>query len=193
MQSVPVYIPATLKVTEDQFLEIVQANPELRLERTATGELLVMSPTGSEGGSYSAELTIDIGIWNRQANLGRVFDSSTGFRLPNGAIRAPDAAWVEQSCWKALTPQERQGFAPLCPDFVLELMSPTDRLEDLQAKMQEYLDNGSRLGWLIDPKTRQVEIYRPGRSVEILDQPAELSGETVLPGFVLDLHRIFGW
>ncbi len=186
-----VKIPAHLYVTDKQFLQLIKANPDLRLERTAEGELCVMPPTGSEGGSYNAEVSADVVVWNRATHLGKVFDSSTGFRLPNGAIRAPDTAWVAQPRWEVLTPAQRQGFAPLCPDFVLELASATDTIEELRAKMQEYLDNGCRLGWLIDPQTQQVEIYRPAQPVEVLHAPAMLVGEEVLPGFVLDLQRIF--
>jgi Uma2 family endonuclease len=188
-----VKIPEHLQVTDEQFRQLAMANPELRLERTAEGKLIVMSPTGSEGGSFNAELRADIVLWNRQARLGKVFDSSTGFRLPNGAIRAPDTAWVAQQRWEVLTPEQRQGFAPLCPDFVLELVSETDDLDDLRAKMQEYLENGCRLGWLIDPISQRVEIYRPGQSVEILQAPARLSGDEILPGCVLDLRRVFNW
>jgi Uma2 family endonuclease len=190
MVNVPLQIPKTLRVTDEQFLELVKANPELRMERTAQGELIAMPPTGSEGGNRNAELTIDLGIWNRQTKLGKVFDSSTGFRLPNGATRAPDTAWIKQERWEALTPEQQKGFAPLCPDFVLELASETDKLETLQAKMQEYIDNGCLLGWLIDPKTRRVEIYRPDQAVEVLQNPKTLSGEDVLPGFTLDLTAI---
>jgi Uma2 family endonuclease len=172
-----------MRVTHEQFLQLVKANPDLRLELSAQGQLSIMSPTGSESGHRNAELTADFVVWNRQARLGIVFDSSTGFRLPNGAIRSPDVAWVEQSRWDALTPAERRGYAPLCPDFVLELASETDDIADLRDKLQEYLANGSRLGWLIDPKTRQVEIYRPQQPVEILQAPDVLSGESVLPGF----------
>jgi Uma2 family endonuclease len=186
-------IPEHLQVTDEQFLQLAMANPELRLERTAEGELVVMPPTGSEGGSFNAELSADIVLWNRQTRLGKVFDSSTGFKLPNGAIRAPDTAWVAQQRWEMLTPEQRKGFAPLCPDFVLELASETDDIDDLRAKMQEYFDNGCRLGWLIDPTTQRVEIYRPGQSVEVLQAPAMLSGDEVLPGFALDLRRVFGW
>jgi Uma2 family endonuclease len=189
----PIKIPPNLKVSDEQFLTFVQANPDLRLERTATGQLIIMAPTGSEGGSYNAEIGIDFGIWNRQAKTGKVFDSSSGFRLPNGAIRAPDAAWVEQSRWNALTPEQRKGFAPICPDFVIELASESDSVEDLQAKMQEYLDNGCRLGWLILPKTRTVEIYRPSHLVETQPFSTLLSGEAVLPGFRLDLQTIFSF
>jgi Uma2 family endonuclease len=191
MKTVPVLIPPTLKLSDEQFARLVAANPDLRMEKTASGELIVMSPTGSEDGSYNAELTIDVGSWNRQTQTGVVFDSSTGFKLPNGAIRSPDTAWVEKSRWASLTAQQRKGFAPICPDFVLELVSETDDVEVLQAKMQEYLENGCRLGWLIDPKMRQVKIYRSGQPVECLQAPQSLSGEDVLPGFVLNLRRIF--
>ena len=191
MINILVQIPNTLRVTDDQFLELVRANPDLRMERTTDGELIIMSPTGSEGGNYNAELTTDFGIWNRQAKLGKIFDSSTGFKLPNGATRAPDTAWVKQSRWDALTPEQQKGFAPICPDFVLELASETDDIEMLQAKMQEYLENGCYLGWLIDPKTRQVEIYRPDQEVEVLQNPESLSGEDVMLGFTLNLGTIF--
>ena len=191
MINILVQIPNTLRVTDDQFLELVRANPDLRMERTTDGELIIMSPTGSEGGNYNAELTTDFGIWNRQAKLGKIFDSSTGFKLPNGATRAPDTAWVKQSRWDALTPEQQKGFAPICPDFVLELASETDDIEMLQAKMQEYLENGCSLGWLIDPKTRQVEIYRPDQEVEVLQNPESLSGEDVMLGFTLNLGTIF--
>ena len=191
MINILVQIPNTLRVTDDQFLELVRANPDLRMERTTEGELIIMSPTGSEGGNYNAELTTDFGIWNRQAKLGKIFDSSTGFKLPNGATRAPDTAWVKQARWDALTPEQQKGFAPICPDFVLELASETDDIEMLQAKMQEYLENGCSLGWLIDPKTRQVEIYRPDQEVEVLQNPESLSGEDVMLGFTLNLGTIF--
>lgn len=189
--SIPVHIPESLRVTNEQFLEFVKANPDLRLERTATGELIIMAPTGSEGGNYNAELNVDVGIWNRQYAKGKVFDSSSGFRLPNGAIRSPDVAWVEQSRWDALTPEQRKGFAPLCPDFVIELLSETDDLAVLQAKMQEYLDNGCQLGWLINPKARTVVIYRPQRSPEVVEFRTPLSGEAVLPGFQVNLELLF--
>ncbi|KAI9132003.1 Uma2 family endonuclease [Acaryochloris sp. CCMEE 5410] len=191
MVNVPVKIPQTLYVTDEQFLELVRANPDLRMERTAQGEVIIMSPTGSEGGNRNAEFTIDLGIWNRRKKLGMVFDSSTGFKLPNGNTRAPDTAWVKQERWDALTPEQRMGFAPICPDFVLELASETDDIEVLQAKMQEYLDNGCSLGWLINPKTLRVEIYRPNRMVEVLHNPKTLSGGETLPDFELKLNIIF--
>jgi Uma2 family endonuclease len=187
----PINLPRQLRVTDEQFLQFVKANPELRLERTSDGRLIVMAPTGSEGGSYNAELDIDVGLWNRQVAFGKVFDSSTGFRLPNGAIRSPDVAWVTLERWNALTSEQRKGFAPICPDFVIELISETDDVEELQGKMQEYLSNGCRLGWLINPKNRCVHIYRPDQSVEVIPFSSPLSGESVLPGLILDLQAIF--
>ena len=181
----------TIQLTDEAFAQLCRSNPNLRLERTAAGELVAMSPTGSESGHYNVELATDLTLWNRQARLGITFDSSTGFTLPNGAIRSPDAAWIKQSRWDALSPEQKRKFAPICPDFVLELRSPSDDMETLQTKMQEYLSNGLRLGWLIDPDTRTVEIYRPDHPVEILQTPAILSGERVLPGFVLDLSIIW--
>ncbi|MCL6434316.1 MAG: Uma2 family endonuclease [Leptolyngbyaceae cyanobacterium HOT.MB2.61] len=186
----PVIIPRTLRFNEEEFKRLVAANPDLRMELTAEGELVVMAPTGSEGGNYNAELTIDIGTWNRRTRLGVVFDSSTGFKLPNGAIRSPDTAWVVQARWDELTPQQRRGYAPICPDFVLELVSESDDVENIRTKMQEYIENGCRLGWMIAPRTRQVEIYRPGRAVEVLQSPTSLSGEEVLPGFILNLETV---
>jgi Uma2 family endonuclease len=186
-----VKVPASLRLSDEQFLQFVKANADLRMERTAQGELIVMSPTGSEGGSRNFEVNVDLGTWNRQVRLGIAFDSSTGFRLPNGAIRSPDASWIANARWKALTPEQRKGFAPICPDFVMELASETDDIKELRAKMQEYLDNGCRLGWLIDPRSQQVEIYRAGKAVEVLNSPQSLSGEEILPGFVLSLGQLF--
>jgi Uma2 family endonuclease len=191
VSSLPVNIPVNLKVSDEQFLEFVRANPDRRLERTATGQIVIMAPTGSEGGSYNAELSADTVFWNRQTQTGKVFDSSSGFRLPNGAIRSPDVGWVEQSRWEALTPEERKGFAPICPDFVIELASESDAVPELQAKMQEYLENGCQLGWLILPQTRTVEIYRPGCPVATQPFSTPLSGEAILPGFRLELPTIF--
>jgi len=150
-----------------------------------------MSPTGGETGNQNFELYLDLGLWNRQTNLGVAFDSSTGFKLPNGADRSPDLAWVQIARWQALTPDQRRRFPPIAPDFVMELWSETDNLETLRAKMQEYLENGVRLAWLINPSDRQVEIYRQEQAIEIVKLPSILSGEPVLPGFELDLSRIF--
>jgi Uma2 family endonuclease len=163
----------------------------LMIERAATGELVIMPPTGGESGKEEADLIIDLGLWNRQTNLGIVFSSSTGFKLPNGANRSPDAAWVIRQRWDALTPQQRRKFPPIAPDFVIELRSSTDSIEELRSKMQEYIENGVRLGWLIDPQTQTVEIYRQNGDREILQSPTNLQGEDVLPNFVLDLSRIF--
>lgn len=179
------------ELTDDAFHQLCQNNPDVKFERTANGELVVMSPVGGEGGKREADLIIDLGLWNRQANLGVVFSSSAGFKLPNGADRSPDAAWVKQERWDALTPEQQRRFPPIAPDFLIELRSETDELEMLQAKMREYLDNGVLLGWLINPQDRQVEIYRPGQPVEVLNAPDCLSGEGILPGFLLDLSRIF--
>lgn len=180
-----------IQLNDDDFYNLCQVNRDLKLERTAKGEVVVMSPTGGEGGKKEADLIIDLGIWSRQTQLGIAFSSSTGFKLPNGADRSPDAAWVRQERWEALTPQQRRKFPPLAPDFVIELRSATDDLGTLQAKMQEYMENGVRLGWLINPQQRQVEIYRLGQPKETQQDPNSLSGEDVLPGFVLDLTRIF--
>jgi Uma2 family endonuclease len=181
----------TLTVTDDQFEALARVNRDLRLERTATGSLIIMPPIGSETGNTNVEIAADFVIWNRQTQLGKVFDSSTGFQLPNGAYRSPDVSWVKLERWEALSTEERQGFAPLCPDFVLELRSPADKLKPLQDKMREYLDNGAKLGWLIDRAAGKVEIYQGDREVEILSQPATLSGENILPGFSLNLNKIW--
>lgn len=184
VSSPPIYLPQSFTITDDQFWELSRTNPELRLERTSNGELIVMPPTGSEGGSHNAEVTTDIVIWNRKTQLGKVFDSSTGFKLPNGATRAPDTAWIANERWNKLTPAQRKRFAPICPDFVLELVSESDDVETLRRKMQEYIENGCRLGWLIIPTAQQAEIYRGDRPTEVLQSPTSLSGEDVLPGFV---------
>lgn len=164
------------------------ANRDLKLERDKTGALIIVAPVGGEGGNQEAGLITDVEIWNRQTGLGKVFSSSTIFHLPNGADRSPDVAWVQLERWEALTPEQRHKFPPLTPDFVIELRSETDRLGPLQDKMQEYLENGLRLGWLIDPQNRQVEIYRPASPVEVVSLPTTLSGESVLPGFALQLE-----
>jgi Uma2 family endonuclease len=191
MSGLTLNLRPTIQLTDEEFEQLCRSNPDLRLERSAKGELVAMSPTGSESGRYNAGLVTDLTLWNRQARLGVTFDSSTGFTLPNGAIRSPDASWIEQSRWDALSPEQKRKFAPICPDFAIELRSPSDELNPLQDKMQEYLDNGLRLGWLIDPINQVVEIYRLGQAVEILQKPATLTGEAVLPGFVLNLAFIW--
>ena len=191
--SIAVNIPntLTLQVSYEQFVDLALANRDLQLERTATGELIIIPPTGSDTGNKNLDIEGQLWLWNRQNKLGKVFDSSTGFRLPNGANRSPDAAWVDKQRWDALTLEQQETFAPICPDFVLELRSKTDSLEKLQAKMREYIENGAGLGWFIDRKNQRVEIYRRGRNVEVLDHPVSLSGEDVLPGFVLDLTEVW--
>jgi Uma2 family endonuclease len=184
-------MPPTAILTSDQFYDLCQANPDWKLERTAQGNLVIMAPTGGETGTRNANLIIRLGIWNEQAKLGLVFDSSTGFHLPNGADRSPDVAWVRQERWDALTPQQREQFPPLAPDFVIELMSPSDTLEEAQAKMCEYIENGVQLGWLFNRKTKQVEIYQPGQKREVRQQPMQLDGNPILPNFVLNLERFW--
>lgn len=180
-----------IKLTDDQFFQLCQENENIRLERTAKGELIIMSPAGGETGNRNAGLTAQIWIWNESHKLGKVFDSSTGFKLPNGADRSPDASWVKLERWDALTPEQKKKFPPICPDFVVELMSPSDSLKETQDKMKEYRDNGAVLGWLINRKSRQVEIYRQNQEVEVLESPVAVSGEDVLPGFILNLESIW--
>ena len=188
-------VPKGFKVTPEQFERLADIEQTARLELTKDGELIAMSPTGGEAGEKNFNLYIDLGIWNRQTKSGKAFDSSTIFILPSGARRSPDVSWIKLDKWNALTLKEKRGFPPLAPDFVIELVSPSDlknqRYEDLQAKMQEYLDNGVKLGWLIEPSGKTAEIYRLGKQVEILNNPQTLSGEDILPGFVLDLSDIF--
>jgi Uma2 family endonuclease len=182
-----------LYVTQEQFAALAAANRDLRLERTAQGELIVNPPTGWETGERNCSISGELYLWWRNAGEpGKVFDSSTGFILPNGATRAPDASWVSGERWQVLTLEQKGTFANICPDFVVELRSSSDTLKSLQDKMREYIDNGAKLGWLIDPQPRRVEIYRSGKDVEVLENPADLSGETVLPGFVLNLRRVWG-
>lgn len=184
-------IPATASLSSAQFYDLCRANPEWALERTAQGDLVIMPPTGGETGARNAKLLIHLGIWNEQSQLGVVFDSSTGFHLPNGADRAPDVAWVHRDRWAALTPEQREKFPPLAPDFVIELMSLSDRLPDAQTKMQEYIENGVQLAWLLNRKDQQVEVYRPSSPPDILTAPSQLSGESILPGFVLSLENFW--
>ena len=194
MNAPPVTLPSTLELTidlsDEQFWQLCQNNRDWKFERTASGELIIMAPTGGETGNRNIELAYQIQAWSRQNQLGKAFDSSTGFKLPNGANRSPDASWITIERWESLTKEQRRKFLPLCPDFVVELCSPSDSLGKTQEKMREYIANGTRLGWLIHPETKRVEIYRPSRDVEILDNPPTLSGEDVLPGFLLDLTTI---
>jgi Uma2 family endonuclease len=191
MEVFEVKFPERLKLTDEEFFAFCQENRHLRMEKTSKGEILIMAPTGGETGRTNFNIVTKLGIWNEQAQLGEAFDSSTGFTLPNGATRSPDAAWVIQARWDALSAEDKKKFPPLCPDFVIELLSESDPLKQTQDKMQEWLDNGCRLGWLLDPARKQAFVYRPGQAPEALsgfDQ--QLSGEDVLPGFVLDLGQL---
>ena len=185
------HLQPVLDMTDDQLYELCRINRELRIERTAEGELLVMPPTGGETSEGNSEITMQLRIWAKRDGAGVTFDSSSGFVLPNHAMRSPDAAWIKRSRWATLTPDQRRKFVPLCPDFVIELRSPSDELSVLQAKMQEYRDNGAQLGWLIDPAARRLYVYRPQAPVERLENPDALSGDPVLRGFVLDLGEIW--
>ncbi|MBP0015216.1 MAG: Uma2 family endonuclease [Roseofilum sp. SBFL] len=180
---------ATLNRSE--FRKLCAANRDRKLERSPQGELIIMSPTGGETGSWNSELIIEIGLWNRQQKAGVICDSSTGFELPSGGDRSPDVSWIPLEKWNALTPQERKGFLPLCPDFVIELLSPSDSWTAGVRKMEEYQANGCRLGWLLDPKGKRVGIYRPNQPVQILHQPQILSGEDVLVGFELGVQFLW--
>jgi Uma2 family endonuclease len=191
MTALTVNFNSVIKLTDEQFYQLCQDNETLRFERNSKGELIIMPPTGGETSNRNAGLTAQIWVWNEQTQPGKVFDSSGGFKLPNGADRSPDASWVKLERWNALTPEQKTKFAPLCPDFVVELLSPSDSLKDTQEKMKEYRDNGARLGWLINRKSRQVEIYRQGQDVEVVENPVTLSGEDVLPGFALYLESIW--
>ncbi len=187
-------LPITLDIsqvhlTDEQFYQLCVDNSEMRLERTAKGILLVMPPVGGESGNREFELGLDLGIWNRQTGLGKVFSSSTVFKLPGGGDRSPDVAWVELSRWEALTPEERAKFPPIAPDFVMELRSRTDNLQTLQDKMQEYMVSGVRLGWLFNPQDQQVEIYRPQQAKVIYSLPKILTGDDILPGFETTINR----
>jgi Uma2 family endonuclease len=178
-----------IQLTDEQFYQLCVKNPELNIERSAQGVLILMPPVGGESGSRELELGTDLSLWNRRSKLGKVFSSSTIFKLPGGGDRSPDAAWVELARWQRLTSEQRQKFPPIAPDFVIELRSRTDDLSTLQEKMQEYLSSGVRLGWLFNPQDQQVEIYRQGQVKEVRTLPTQLSGETVLPGFELEVER----
>ncbi len=180
-----------IDMTDEQFFAFCQQNRDYRIERNATGEITIMPPTGSETGNRNFDLIVQLGIWTRQNGTGIGFDSSAGFTLPNGVMKSSDAAWIKLEKWHSLTPEQQQKFAPICPDFIIELRSPSDNLQPLKDKLQEYIDNGVSLGWLIDRKNRKVYIYRPNSEVECLDNPATLSGESILPEFVLQLSTIW--
>jgi Uma2 family endonuclease len=183
--------PILKKLSDDEFFEFCLANDPLRIERTAEEDIIIMPPTGGKTGIRNAKLIGRFAVWTEADGTGQAFDSSTEFALPNGAMRSPDLAWVRNERWQALTDEEQEKFPPLCPDFVVELCSRTDSLRLLQKKMQEYVDNGAQLGWLIDPLKRKVHVYRPGAAVEILDDPQTISGEPLLQGLTLDVAAIW--
>lgn len=188
---VTIRLKPVINLTDDQLFALCQLNRDLRIERTAKGELLIMPPTWFETGYQNSKITAALAVWAEQDGTGVAVDSSTGFRLPNGAIRSPDAAWIRRSRLAALTQEQRQKFLPLCPDFVVELRSSTDRLRTVQAKMREYMANGAQLGWLIDPEHRRVYIYSPQGQVETLENPNVISADPVLPEFALNLQPIW--
>lgn len=181
----------SFQLTDEQFYQLCQDNRDLRLERNRHGDMLIMPPTGGETSNRNLRILQQLGMWTDENNTGIAFDSSGGFKLPNGADRSPDAAWIPKEKWENLTPEQRQKFLPFCPDFLIELRSPSDNLNALQKKMKEYIKNGTKLAWLINPQDRQVEIYRKGQEVERLDNPQILSGESILPNFVLKLEKIW--
>ena len=189
----PVVWPPSFRVSERGFEMLCHANPQLRLEREANGKVVIMAPAGSDGSSRNLSIGAQLWIWNEQTGLGQAFDSSAGFTLPNTAVRGPDATWISKERWDALPEDDKERFAHICPDFVVELRSPRDSMPELRPKMEEYVAQGIRLGWLIDPKSGVVEISRPGRPVEVLEKPFTLSGEDVLPGFVLNLKKVLNF
>lgn len=194
MLSSPIVLqmPPELQMTDEQFFEFCQINRDLRIERNKLGEISIMPPTGSETGNRENNILGQLWVWSEQDGTGITFSSSTGFKLSTGAERSPDASWIKLDRWNTLSSEQQQKFAPICPDFVVELRSSSDNLKPLQEKMVEYMQEpGIQLGWLIDRKHRQVYIYRPGLEVESLDNPATVSGEGVLPGFVLNMSKIW--
>ena len=190
MTTLTLNLSSSLTLDDQQFKTICDNNKNLNFERNQRGELIIISPTGSETGEKNSSILGQLWMWNYQKKLGKTFDSSTGFKLPNGAIRSPDASWIKKEKWDNLTREERRKFAPICPDFVVELLSINDDWDEGKIKMKEYIDNGIKLGWLIDPNQNQVAIYRPQKEIEILKNPQSLSGEKILPEFILDLTDI---
>jgi Uma2 family endonuclease len=185
------FSPLATKVSDEEFAELCRLNPELQIERTSEGELVIVAPTGGKTGRRNAKLTMAFGLWAERDGTGQSFDSSTLFSLPNGARRSPDLSWIRNERWEALSPEQQEQFPPLCPDFVVELRSKSDSLKSLTDKMEEYIANGAQLGWLIDPFERKVHIYRPGLAAEILNDPETVSGEPLLKGFNLEVRLLW--
>ncbi|MDJ0707021.1 MAG: Uma2 family endonuclease [Leptolyngbyaceae cyanobacterium MO_188.B28] len=188
---VAVSFPSIAPMTREEFYAFCQANRNLRIERTANGDVVIMPPAFSDTGNRNFNLAVQLGVWAEKDGTGLGFDSSAGFTLPNGATRSPDAAWIQAEKWNILTENEKASFAPICPDFVIELRSASDALNNLQVKMQEYIDNGAMLGWLIDRKNRIVYIYRPNQEPQFLENPEQVSGDPELPGFSLQMAKIW--
>lgn len=188
---ITLHLDPVVKLSNDELFDLCQRNRDLRIERTDRGEIIVMSPAGGKTSNRNSAITGQLWAWARRDRTGQAFDSSCGFTLPNGAMRAPDAAWVERTHLGALPREQQEKFLPLCPTFVIELRSPSDTLASVRTKLEEYLDNGARLGWLIDPLERRVHVYRPGVAVEIFDGPSSIAGDPELPGFVLDLDEVW--
>ncbi|MEH1922362.1 Uma2 family endonuclease [Nostoc sp.] len=185
-------IPSSMQMTDEQFFEFCQVNRDLRIERNKFGELVIMPPTGSETGNREGNIFGQLWVWSEQDGTGITFSSSTGFKLSTGAERSPDVSWIKLERWNALSPEQQRKFAPICPDFVVELKSPSDNLQTLKEKMEEYMNEpGIQLGWLIDRKQHKVYIYRPELPEECLDNPATVSGESVLPGFILNMSKVW--
>ncbi|MGJ5631422.1 Uma2 family endonuclease [Nostoc sp. CALU 1950] len=185
-------IPSSMQMTDEQFFEFCQVNRDLRIERNKFGELVIMPPTGSETGNREVNISGQLWVWSEQDGTGITFSSSTGFKLSTGAERSPDASWIKLERWNALSPKQQEKFAPICPDFVVELKSPSDNLQTLKEKMEEYMNEpGIQLGWLIDRKQHKVYIYRPGLPEECLENPVTVSGESVLPGFILNMSKVW--
>jgi Uma2 family endonuclease len=191
VNSLVINLDTIFDLSDEKLFQLCQQHSEIRFERNAQGDLAIMAPEGSDTGIHNSDLNAYVWNWNQKKKLGVVFGSSAGFILPNRAMRSPDVSWILKDRWNALTPEQQAKFAPICPDFAIELMSPSDNLKITQAKMQEYQDNGTRLGWLINRRDQQVEIYRIGKPVEILQAPATLSGEDVLPEFILSMESIW--
>lgn len=191
MTTITIQVKPFFDLTDDKFTEICRHNQDVKFEKTASGDLIIMSPTGSETGEKNSSILGQLWVWNNRYKLGKTFDSSTGFKLPNGATRSPDASWIKKERWEQLNREEKRKFAPICPDFVVELLSVNDDWDEGKKKMKEYLENGTLLGWLIDPDSKRVAIYRQNHDIEILQNPDRLFGENILPKFILDLSDIF--